>query len=62
MSNDQKSIYKKFCSLDHPFPNKELMLIQKLHNENSLSKEDFETISELLHKYLNLRADVFHEI
>lgn len=46
---------------EHPFPNKEILLMQKLHKEESLSKEDFEIISELLHKYLNLRADVFHE-
>jgi hypothetical protein len=47
---------------EHPFPNKELMLLQKIHKEESLSKEDFEVISELLHKYLNLRADVFHDV
>lgn len=61
MSNDLKSVYKEFCRLEHPFPNKEILLMQKLHKEESLSKEDFETISELLHKYLNLRADVFHD-
>jgi hypothetical protein len=38
------------------------MLLQKIHKEESLSKEDFEVISELLHKYLNLRADVFHDV
>lgn len=47
---------------DHPFPNKELQLLMKLNSEATLSKEDFEIISELLHKYLNLRASVFHEI
>jgi hypothetical protein len=56
-----KEAYKKFAQLDHPFPNKELILLQKIHKEGSLSKEDFEVISELLHKYLNLRADVFHD-
>jgi hypothetical protein len=47
---------------DHPFPNKELELLMKLNSKGALSKEDFEVISELLHKYLNLRADVFHKI
>lgn len=47
---------------DHPFPNKELQLLMKLNSQGTLPKEDFEIISELLHKYLNLRADVFHEI
>ena len=53
---------KKFIDeKDHPFPNKEILLMLKLNKEESLSKEDFEIISELLHKYLNLRSDVFHE-
>lgn len=56
-----QDIYKSFCKLDHPFPNKEIELMMKLHKDNILSKEDYEIISNLLHKYLNLRADVFHD-
>jgi len=59
--SELKSIYKKFCELDHPFPNKEIELMMKIHKEGLLSKEDYEVISNLLHKYLNLRADVFHD-
>lgn len=47
---------------EHPFPNEELILLQKLNKEEKISKEDLEKLSNLLHKYLNLRADVFHEI
>lgn len=46
---------------DHPFPNKEIELLMKIHKENLLNEEDYRIISDLLHKYLNLRADVFHE-
>lgn len=46
---------------DHPFPNKELELMMKLNEKGSLSKEDFEIIANLLHKYLDLRASVFHD-
>lgn len=46
---------------EHPFPNKEIELMMKIHKENLLSEEHYNIISELLHKYLNLRADVFHE-
>lgn len=53
---------KEIRSSDHPFPNKELELMMKLNKEEILNKEDYEVISNLLHKYLNLRADVFHEI
>jgi len=54
-------IDKKFCELDHPFPNKELQLIMKLNKEQKIDIEDIALISQLLHKYLNLRADVFHD-
>lgn len=56
-----KDIYKKLATLDHPFPNKEIILMQKLYKEKLLNKEDIEIISELLQKYLSLRADVFYE-
>lgn len=46
---------------EHPFPNKELELISKLNKEMLIPVEDIALISGLLHKYLNLRADVFHE-
>lgn len=46
---------------DHPFPNKELMLIMKLNNEGKISVEDIAILSNLIHKYLNLRADIFYE-
>ena len=59
--NELKSVYKKFLQLDHPFPNKEIELLMKIHKEELLKKEDYEVIANLLHKYLNLRADVFHE-
>lgn len=44
---------------EHPFPTKEMLLMKKI--EQCLDKEDFEVICNLLHKYLNLRADVFHD-
>jgi hypothetical protein len=46
---------------DHPFPNKELELLMRLYKENILNREDYEIISDLLRKYLDLRADVFHD-
>lgn len=46
---------------DHPFPNEELNLIMKLQREDKITSQDLETISNLLAKYLDLRASVFHE-
>ncbi len=46
----------------HPFPNKEIQLISKLNKESLISIEDIALISDLLHKYLDLRADVFHKL
>ena len=46
---------------EHPFPNKELELIMKLNIELKIPVEDIALISGLLHKYLNLRAYVFHD-
>jgi hypothetical protein len=53
---------KLLNEIEHPFPNKELILLQKLHKEEVLSKEDIQAISDLLLKYLDLRAYIFHEI
>lgn len=47
--------------VDHPFPNEELNLIMKWNREGVIPVEDVAVISNLIHKYLNLRADVFHE-
>ena len=41
--------------------NSELQLIMKLNKEQKIDIEDIALISQLLHKYLNLRADVFHD-
>ena len=57
-NNMTKEVEKKS---DHPFPNKELELIMKLNNEGLIPIEDIAMISQLLHKYLNLRSYVFHE-
>jgi hypothetical protein len=51
----------KKTELEHPFPNEELILMGKLEKEKIISKEDFETILNLLNKYLKLRADVFFD-
>lgn len=59
--SELKSAYKKFYKLDHPFPNKEIELLMQLHKRDVLKEEEYEVIASLLHKYLNLRADVFHE-
>lgn len=56
-----KDIYKKLCEVDHPFPNREIELLMKIHKEQLLEKNDYQVISNLLLKYLNLRADVFHD-
>lgn len=59
--NILKDYYKKFCELDHPFPNEEILLMQKLYHEEKIDKSDLEKLSNLLNKYLNLRADVFYD-
>jgi hypothetical protein len=62
MNEDELNrVYKKFCELDHPFPNKEIKFLGKIYKEKLLSEEDYNIVAELLHKYLNLRADVFYE-
>jgi hypothetical protein len=47
---------------DHPFPNAELNLIMKLNNEGLIPVEDIALISGLIHKYIKIRTQVFHEI
>lgn len=46
---------------EHPFPNKELMLLMKWNSEDEIPPEEIAIISNLIHKYLNLRSDVFHD-
>ena len=46
---------------EHPFPNKEMNLLIRLHKDSLLSKEDYQIVADLFHKYLNLRAEVFHD-
>jgi hypothetical protein len=45
---------------DHPFPTEELRLIMKLNEEGKVPVEDVILISNLIQKYLKLRAYVFH--
>lgn len=47
---------------EHPFPNQELNLIIKLNKEKLIPVEDIAIISQLLHKYLNLRTDMFSKL
>jgi len=46
---------------DHPFPNKELELIMRLNKQQQIPIEDVAIITNLLHKYLNLRSYIFHD-
>jgi hypothetical protein len=46
---------------DHPFPNEELRLILKLNVQGKIPIEDVAVISNLIRKYLDLRAEVFHD-
>lgn len=45
---------------DHPFPNKELRLVMKWSQEGLIPIEEVSAISDLIHKYLNLRCCVFY--
>lgn len=54
-------VSKKETKEDHPFPNEELNLILKLNKEQKIPIEDISKLSNLIHKYLNLRAEVFHD-
>lgn len=47
---------------EHPFPNEEIKLLMKINKEHLLNKEDYEIMSNLIEKYLNLRADVFNNL
>lgn len=55
-------LYRQIDEKEHPFPNLEIQLISKLNKEKLISAEEIDLISGLLHKYLNLRADVFHNM
>lgn len=46
---------------NHPFPNRELRLILKWNQEGKIPVEEIAIVSNLIHKYLNLRAGVFHD-
>ncbi len=46
---------------DHPFPAEEITLFETLYAENKIDKYDLDILHTLLHKYLSLRSDVFHE-
>ena len=45
---------------DHPFPNKELALIMKYNQTAQIPIEEVAIISNLIHKYCNLRAAYFY--
>ncbi len=46
---------------DHTFPTEEIRLFETLYAENKIDKYDLDILHTLLHKYLSLRSDVFHE-
>lgn len=52
---------KKIKESEHPFPNKEMYLLMKLNKNQTLNKEDFELLANLLRKYLDIRSHVFHQ-
>lgn len=43
---------------EHPFPHEELKLIERFRKSGFIDKEDVATISHLLSKYLDLRANI----
>lgn len=43
---------------EHPFPHEELKLIERFSKSGFIDKEDVATISHLLSKYLDLRAEL----
>ena len=54
-------IDKKFCELDHPFPNKELQLIMKLNKEQKIdnlkkltNSKYFESWMRIIQKHLRV--------
>lgn len=63
-----KKIYGKMVFMknipnesEHPFPNEELELVLRLNHKMLIPMEDIALIANLIHKYLNLRGEVFHE-
>lgn len=46
---------------DHPFPNEEINLILNMKQEKKIPIEDIAIISNLIHKYCELRSFVFHD-
>jgi len=56
-----KRVKQNIDKKEHPFPNEELNLIMKLNKEGKIPVEEVAILSNLIHKYLNLRADVFHD-
>ena len=44
----------------YPFPVMAIFLMKKLQDEQLLSQEDYEIVRDLLHKYMDLRAEVFN--
>ena len=51
---------KEINEKHHPFPLDEIQLVARITDENTLPNYDILLITQLLHKYLNLRASVFH--
>lgn len=45
---------------DHPFPTSELALVMMLNKEKILPVEQVAIISNLIHKYLNIRSAYFY--
>lgn len=62
LESELKKEYTKISELEHPFPNEEIELLCRIHESNLLSQYDYNVISNLLFKYINLRADIFHGI
>lgn len=46
---------------DHPFPDEELNLLMKIRKSNILTEDERKLLSDLIIKYLDLRAFVFHD-
>ncbi len=54
-------IRKNLDPKDHPFPNEEFMLIMDLNKSGQIPREQIHILSNLIHKYLNLREKIFYE-
>jgi hypothetical protein len=46
---------------EFPFPVKAVYLMMRIHSQKWLEKEEYDILSDLLERYLSLRAEVFHE-